>query len=121
MEESLMPSLDSEPKLKIQTAEDTIFEVGRPIADKLNLLKDCWEVGSPIKILEVTAPIMEKVLEYCEKYAQDKDKKNTDESIEQSEWDSDFINVDKETLFELALVCFSFIVYTNIVCLPFDC
>lgn len=105
--------------IKIQTSDETNFEVIRPIAlmsaTIKNMLEDMPEGGTEtaIPLPNVSGKIFTKIVEYCNYHLEnpapqtmdeDEDKKKesrrTDDIIP---WDADFCKVEQATLFELIL------------------
>lgn len=76
-----------------------------------NMLEDLGEPGEePIPIMNVTEPVLRKVLEWCEHHKKDPAPAAEEESDSRKrttdieEWDQKFMQVDQEMLFEIILV-----------------
>ncbi|KAJ1879214.1 hypothetical protein H4R99_002445 [Coemansia sp. RSA 1722] len=99
--------------IKLQSSDGTTFEVERSVAIQSvlikNLLEDLGESDSPIPLPNVTAKVLEKIIEYCKYHMDDppflvdeydETPKRSDDIIP---WDEKFITVDQELLFEILL------------------
>lgn len=72
-------------------------------------LSDFGESDQAIPLMNVSAPILQKVVEWCTRHRSDPPPQPEDESVSKrtddiSEWDFEFCKVDQGTLFELILV-----------------
>jgi len=97
------------------TSDNEQFRVEKVVAQRSvlikNMLEDVGESDHPIPLPNVTAPVLKKVLEYCDHHQTDPlptgDEPSADESRKRttdiSEWDQKFITVDQEMLFEIIL------------------
>nr|CCG34070.1 SCF ubiquitin ligase [uncultured eukaryote] len=103
---------NSNATVKLESSDDTVFEVPREIAEMSvtvkHMLEDIDPSGedNPIPLPNVTGKILQKVIEYCKYHHEHpdapsdekKDEKRTDDIIP---WDKEFCDVDQPTLFEL--------------------
>ncbi|OMJ19842.1 E3 ubiquitin ligase complex SCF subunit sconC [Smittium culicis] len=98
----------------VLTASDgQTFTVDRAVAQQSLLIKsmleDIGDSNDPIPIPNVTAEVLKKVIEYCDYHKNDEPQTTTEDDTVGSgnsaidAWDSEFINVDQEMLFELLL------------------
>ncbi|KAK4985056.1 hypothetical protein LTR66_008289 [Elasticomyces elasticus] len=75
-----------------------------------NMIDDLGDPGQePIPIMNVSEPVLRKVLEWCEHHRKDPPASNDDDadnrkkSTDIEEWDQKFMQVDQEMLFEIIL------------------
>lgn len=89
--------------IKLSTSDNQEFSIEKEIAIQSillkNLIEDFGESDNTIPLPNITGPIMQKVIEWCEYHKNDC--VENEEKI--NEWDNNFVNVDQETLFELIL------------------
>jgi len=111
-------------KVKLQSSDDHEFEVDFELIKKSVTLKNMLEdIGEgedmPIPLPNITANILEKVIEYLEHHKNDPSPNDDDENKEEKEekeekkddkrtdnideWDTNFMKVDQATIFELIL------------------
>ncbi|PWN94868.1 E3 ubiquitin ligase SCF complex, Skp subunit [Tilletiopsis washingtonensis] len=98
----------------LSTSDNEQFTVEKDVAERSTLIKNMMEDLSegedmPIPLVNVSANVLKKVLEYCSHHradapppaddAEESRKRTTDIS----EWDAKFIQVDQEMLFEIIL------------------
>lgn len=95
--------------------EPKVFEVPKEVAEMSltvkNMIDDVGDGGVPdvpIPLPNVSAKILEKVIQYCDHHhkhptPQSDDKKDEKRTDDISAWDSEFCRVDQATLFELIL------------------
>ncbi|PWN35323.1 putative negative regulator sulfur controller-3 [Meira miltonrushii] len=100
--------------VQLSTSDNEIFNVDRDVAERSVLLKTMLDdlpeaEENPIPLSNVSSNVLKKVLEYCAHHRGDP-APPTDESEESrkrttdiGDWDSKFINVDQEMLFEIIL------------------
>ncbi|KAJ4834531.1 SKP1-like protein 1A [Turnera subulata] len=96
-------------KITLKSSDGETFEVDQVVALESQTIKHMIEddcVDNEIPLPNVTSKILAKVIEYCKKHveeaAADKDKdKSSDEALKN--WDTDFVKVDQNTLFDLIL------------------
>jgi S-phase kinase-associated protein 1 len=77
-----------------------------------NLIEDLMDeaLNNPIPIPNVNDPVLRKVLEWCDHHRNDAvqtaddDNDNRKKTTDIDEWDSKFMQVDQEMLFEIILV-----------------
>ncbi|KAL1917151.1 uncharacterized protein VTP21DRAFT_4807 [Calcarisporiella thermophila] len=93
----------------LKSQEGTEFTIDRDIAEKSvllrNMLEDIGESDAAIPLPNVSAPILEKVIEYNthHRHTIQQEDESRLRSDDIDEWDSNFCNVDQGTLFELIL------------------
>ncbi|KAI9203114.1 E3 ubiquitin ligase complex SCF subunit sconC [Polychytrium aggregatum] len=104
-------------KIHLTSQDSVSFTVDRQVAERSMLLKnmldDIGESDTPIPLPNVSGKILDKVISYCEHHkedppvvhdeerdAYDPAKKRVDDT---DEWDSTFIQVDNDQLFEIIL------------------
>jgi len=107
--------MSSTQTVKLESADDQIFEVPRNIAEMSVTVKHMLEdidpssdADNPIPLPNVQSKILSKVIDYCKYHNEHpdapsdekKDEKRTDDIIP---WDKEFCDVDQPTLFELIL------------------
>ncbi|KAJ4916237.1 SKP1-like protein 4 [Raphanus sativus] len=101
-------------KIILKSSDGESFEVDEAVALESQTIKhmvedDCVADGIPLP--NVTSVILAKVIEYCKKHvdaaaeaeAGDKDIYGNTEDTELKKWDTEFVNVDQPTLFDLIL------------------
>ncbi|KAK3302266.1 Skp1 family, dimerization domain-containing protein [Chaetomium strumarium] len=108
-------SADKNQKLVLTSNEGTNIEVDRVVAERSMLIKNLIEdlmdeaLNNPIPIPNVNDPVLRKVLEWCEHHRNDAvqtaddDNDNRKKTTDIDEWDSKFMQVDQEMLFEIIL------------------
>ncbi|OMO97849.1 SKP1 component [Corchorus olitorius] len=93
-------------KILLQSSDGETFEVEEAVAVESQTIKHMIEDGcadTEIPLPNVTSQTLSKVLEYCKKHveaAADKEKKPEDDM---KAWDTEFMKVDQNTLFDLIL------------------
>ena len=102
----------TEVRLKLVSAEGTIYEIEESVACKSQLIKNMVEdAGSSeeIPLPNVKSEILEKVIEYCRHY-KDSSPQEIDKPLKSAilqdilpSWDAIFVEFDQEILFELIL------------------
>ncbi|KAK4236828.1 E3 ubiquitin ligase complex SCF subunit scon-3 [Achaetomium macrosporum] len=102
-------------KITLTSNEGTNIEVDRVVAERSMLIKNLIEdlqdeaLNNPIPIPNVNDPVLRKVLEWCEHHRNDAvqtaddDNDNRKKTTDIDEWDSKFMQVDQEMLFEIIL------------------
>ncbi|CAH3133334.1 unnamed protein product [Porites lobata] len=103
------------PYIKLQSSDGEIFEVDveaaktsvilGPMVEDLGMGKDDDE---PVRLPNVNAAILAKVIKWAEKHKDDPPPPDDDENKEKrtddiDPWDQEFLKVDQGTLFELIL------------------
>ncbi|GAA5965148.1 hypothetical protein JCM5350_004047 [Sporobolomyces pararoseus] len=99
--------------VKLVSSDNEEFEVEKDVATRSvlvkNMLEDVGESDHPIPLPNVSASVLKKVLEWCEHHKKDPEPLAEDiddarrKTTEISDWDSKFIQVDQEMLFEIIL------------------
>ncbi|XP_074275679.1 SKP1-like protein 1A [Silene latifolia] len=103
-------------KIMLKSSDNEDFEVEEAVALQSQTIKhmiedDCADNAIPLP--NVTAKILAKVIEYCKKHVEDGDNKNSSDTYtpsitnssndELNKWDTEFMKVDHDTLFDLIL------------------
>ena len=106
------------PSIKLQSSDGETFPVDVDIARQSvtirTMLKDLGMEGDGEEVVplpNVNAAILKKVIQWCTYHKDDPPPPEDDENKEKrtddiSSWDSDFLKVDKGTLFELILAAY---------------
>lgn len=108
-------SSSSEKMITLKSSDGDLFEVEESVAVESQTIKHLIEddcANSVIPLLNVSSKILSKVIEYCRKHvesaasaaaaaAPDNDKSG-EEALKT--WDTEFIRVDQNTLFDIILV-----------------
>ncbi|KAJ9627223.1 hypothetical protein H2203_003685 [Taxawa tesnikishii (nom. ined.)] len=108
-----MSSTDDQ-KVLLTSSDNVTIETERAIAERSMLIKNMLEdLGNPgeeaIPIMNVSEPVLRKVLEWCEHHKKDPapttddDADNRKKTTDIEEWDQKFMQVDQEMLFEIIL------------------
>ncbi|XP_021771056.1 SKP1-like protein 1A [Chenopodium quinoa] len=99
-------SSSSNKKVILRSSDKETFNVDEKAAmlsqTIKNMIEDLGDNTDPIPLHNVTSKILAKVIEYCNKHAND-DNSESSNNDELKQWDKDFLNVDQETLFDLIL------------------
>ncbi|WAQ88480.1 hypothetical protein PtA15_9A607 [Puccinia triticina] len=95
------------------TSDGEQFTIDREVAIRSvlikNMIEDVGESDNPIPLPNVSASVLKKVIEWCEHHKKDPEPSTEDpddarkRATEISDWDTKFINVDQEMLFEIIL------------------
>ncbi|KAH9816806.1 Skp1 family, dimerization domain-containing protein [Melampsora americana] len=95
------------------TSDNEQFTVEREVAIRSvlikNMIEDVGESDNPIPLPNVSASVLKKVIEWCEHHKKDPEPSAEDpddarkRATEIGEWDTKFIAVDQEMLFEIIL------------------
>ncbi len=88
-----------QPKVSLKSSDEQEFSIDQNVAEQSVLLKNMLEdvegaVEHAIPLPNVTGKVLQKVIDYCEKHVS---------TTELEEWDSEYINVDEDFLFEIIL------------------
>jgi len=92
-------------KITLKSSDGETFKISKMVALESQVIKhmieeDCANDAIPLQ--DVTANILEMVIEYCKKHVDaSSDEKPSEEDLEN--WDAEFVKVDQGTLFELIL------------------
>ncbi|KAK0546338.1 hypothetical protein OC846_005311 [Tilletia horrida] len=100
-------------QIQFTTSDKESFTLDRDIAERSILIKqmleDIGDTSGPIPLVSVSGPVFKKIVEYCTHHradppapvdAEEEQRKRTTDI---SDWDSKFIQVDQEMLFEIIL------------------
>ncbi|KAK4053484.1 hypothetical protein OIV83_001651 [Microbotryomycetes sp. JL201] len=100
-------------KVILTTSDNEQFKVEPEVATRSvlikNMIEDVGESDQPIPLPNVSSNVLKKVLEWCEHHKNDPEPIAEDlddtrrKTTEISDWDSKFIQVDQEMLFEIIL------------------
>ncbi|KUI59334.1 E3 ubiquitin ligase complex SCF subunit scon-3 [Cytospora mali] len=87
-----------------------------PVAERSILIKNLIEdlgletaLAQPVPLPNVSQPVLEKIIEWCEHHrndpppTQDEDSESRKKTTEIDEWDQKYMQVDQEMLFEIIL------------------
>ncbi|KAM0013571.1 putative S-phase kinase-associated protein [Helianthus debilis subsp. tardiflorus] len=100
--------MSSQKTIVLKSSDGETFEVEEVVALESQTIKHMIEddcANTTIPLPNVTSMIISKVIEYCKKHvesAKNEDKKTAEEDLKV--FDSEFVKVDKDTLFDLILV-----------------
>ncbi|CEH17781.1 s-phase kinase-associated protein 1a-like protein [Ceraceosorus bombacis] len=97
----------------LTTSDNEQFTVEKDVAERSALIKNMMEDiegdDMPIPLVNVSANVLKKVLEYCSHHrgdpppSDDANEESRKRTTDISEWDAKFIQVDQEMLFEIIL------------------
>merc|ERR1712032_1013520 len=104
---------DGSELLKLKSSHGEIFEVEPEVACMSTLIKNMVDdsgTDEEIPLPNVKTAILSKVIDYC-KYHKDKPPEEIQKPLKStnlmecgvSEWDSEYVNIEQEVLFELIL------------------
>mmetsp|Transcript_16350 Transcript_16350/g.19615 ORF Transcript_16350/g.19615 Transcript_16350/m.19615 type:complete len:158 (+) Transcript_16350:3-476(+) len=98
----------AEEKVVLRSSDEEMFEVDQEVAKQSTMIRNMIEdagIDCPVPLSNVTSKILAMVVEYCSYHVNaskiDDSKKTPKEDIDA--WDTEFVKVDKATLFELIL------------------
>lgn len=107
-------TMSSGRKITLKSSDGEIFEVDEAVALESQTIKhmiedDCADSGIPLP--NVNSKILSKVIEYCKKHVESPKPEDRTGSVDDDlkTWDSEFVKVDQATLFDLILVCSSYL------------
>ncbi|KAJ1972188.1 hypothetical protein H4R33_007119 [Dimargaris cristalligena] len=100
----------------LKSGDEKLFQVPRNVASKSALISSMLETApnetEPIPVKNVQSPVLEKIIEYCTKHANDdpEDDEDSDDemdgplrSTDIDPWDLKFIDVGMEMLYEIIM------------------
>ncbi|KAJ0116428.1 hypothetical protein N8I77_008228 [Diaporthe amygdali] len=103
-------------RLQLKCNDGGIVPVDLPVAERSILLKNLIEdlgleaaTTQPVPLPNVTQPVLEKIVEWCNHHrndplpTQDDDSESRKKTTEIDEWDQKYMQVDQEMLFEIIL------------------
>ncbi|MFS8025382.1 putative S-phase kinase-associated protein [Helianthus anomalus] len=99
--------MSSQKTIVLKSSDGETFEVEEVVALESQTIKHMIEddcANTTIPLPNVTSMIISMVIEYCKKHvelAKNEDKKTAEEDLKN--FDSEFVKVDKDTLFDLIL------------------
>ncbi|KAF5778544.1 putative S-phase kinase-associated protein [Helianthus annuus] len=99
--------MSSQKTIVLKSSDGETFEVEEVVALESQTIKHMIEddcANTTIPLPNVTSKIISMVIEYCKKHvdsAKNEDKKTAEEDLKN--FDSEFVKVDKDTLFDLIL------------------
>mmetsp|Transcript_56590 Transcript_56590/g.127701 ORF Transcript_56590/g.127701 Transcript_56590/m.127701 type:complete len:164 (+) Transcript_56590:101-592(+) len=99
--------------LKLKSSQGEVFEVDQEVASMSTLIKNMVDdsgTDEEIPLPNVKTAILSKVIDYC-KYHKDNPPEEIQKPLKSinliecgvSEWDSEYVSIDQEVLFELIL------------------
>ncbi|KAH6813184.1 hypothetical protein C2S51_022202 [Perilla frutescens var. frutescens] len=91
----------TEKVTRLITSDGHVFSVEEAVFVEMQAIHRLLPAGGDITIpiSQITGEILAKVIDYCRKHVDHKLNRLRDEEI--SAWDSDFVDVDEKTLFDL--------------------
>ncbi|XP_073047441.1 SKP1-like protein 1B [Primulina eburnea] len=103
--------MSSKKMIKMKSSEGDMFEVEELVAMESQTIRHMVEddcADSVIPLPNVASNILAKVIEYCRRHAQTPPKADTDvlgmmADSELNQFDTEFVRVDQDTLFDLIL------------------
>lgn len=94
----------STKKITLKSSDGETFVIEKEVAIKSQTIKNLIEDvvdHDGIPISEVTGMILAKVIEYCKKHVEAESSDGNPSDDELKKWDTEFVKVDKPTLFAL--------------------
>lgn len=112
-----MASIDrNTAQLTMKTNDNGQVTCDIPVAERSILIKNLIEdlgletaLAQPVPLPNVSQPVLEKIIEWCEHHrndpppTQDDDSESRKKTTEIDEWDQKYMQVDQEMLFEIIL------------------
>ncbi|XP_073286269.1 SKP1-like protein 1B [Primulina huaijiensis] len=103
--------MSSKKMIKLKSSEGDMFEVEELVAMESQTIRHMIEddcADSVIPLPNVASNILAKVIEYCKRHVQTSSKADTDvlgmmADSELNQFDTEFVRVDQDTLFDLML------------------
>lgn len=106
----------SSVKITLKANDSSLHPVDHDVAIRSLLIKNMIEdlgmdmaTGEPVPLPNVSGPVLEKILEWCEHHRNDppptadEDTESRKKTTEIDEWDQKYMQVDQEMLFEIIL------------------
>ncbi|XP_031488743.1 SKP1-like protein 1A [Nymphaea colorata] len=99
----------------LKASDGVVYEVEETVAKMLQMLSpliDDADLENAIPLHNVTGKILGKVLDYCKKHTEEEAPEDLPEEDDMShmtkkhameKWDAEYVDVDRETLFEIVL------------------
>ena len=100
--------MSSVKKVTLKSSDGEIFEVEETVAMESQTIKSLIEddcANNAIPLPNVTSHILSLVIQYCKEHTSSSDSKSSESNEELKAWDTQFINVDLNVLFDLIMVC----------------
>ena len=100
--------MSSVKKVTLKSSDGEIFEVEETVAMESQTIKSLIEddcANNAIPLPNVTSHILSLVIQYCKEHTSSSDSKSSKSNEELKAWDTQFINVDLNVLFDLIMVC----------------
>jgi S-phase kinase-associated protein 1 len=103
---------DSSKKIKLKSIDGDVFEVDYDVAVMSKTIQDVIEtypnIGHtedciPLSASVVGSKILAKIIEYCKKHNEEFDMSESDDEYLIEDWDAEFVELDRETLYDLLL------------------
>ncbi|ROW12709.1 hypothetical protein VMCG_00605 [Cytospora schulzeri] len=112
-----MASIDrNSAQITMKTNDNGQVTCDIPVAERSILIKNLIEdlgietaLAQPVPLPNVSQPVLEKIIEWCEHHrndpppTQDDDSESRKKTTEIDEWDQKYMQVDQEMLFEIIL------------------
>ncbi|ROV98886.1 hypothetical protein VSDG_03740 [Cytospora chrysosperma] len=112
-----MASIDrNTAQITMKTNDNGQVTCDIPVAERSILIKNLIEdlgletaLAQPVPLPNVSQPVLEKIIEWCEHHrndpppTQDDDSESRKKTTEIDEWDQKYMQVDQEMLFEIIL------------------
>ncbi|XP_030944203.1 SKP1-like protein 1B [Quercus lobata] len=98
--------MSSVKKVTLKSSDGEIFEVEETVAMESQTIKsliedDCADNAIPLP--NVTSRILSLVIQYCKEHTSSSDSNSSKSNEELKAWDTQFINVDQNVLFDLIM------------------
>ena len=100
--------MSSVKKVTLKSSDGEIFEVEETVAMESQTIKSLIEddcANNTIPLPNVTSRILSLVIQYCKEHTSSSDSNSSKSNEELKAWDTQFINVDQNVLFDLIMVC----------------
>ncbi|KAK4562239.1 hypothetical protein RGQ29_004914 [Quercus rubra] len=98
--------MSSVKKVTLKSSDGEIFEVEETVAMESQTIKSLIEddcANNAIPLPNVTSHILSLVIQYCKEHTSSSDSKSSESNEELKAWDTQFINVDLNVLFDLIM------------------
>ena len=101
-------------KFVLQASDGTTHEVSRAVIEQSNMLKnmvgDLDEFQTSVQTIPlktISAPVLQKIIDYCEHHKDDPPRTAADDELQRREeidaWDNQFLALDHGTLFDVII------------------
>ncbi|XP_050262234.1 SKP1-like protein 1B [Quercus robur] len=98
--------MSSLKKVTLKSSDGEIFEVEETVAMESQTIKSLIEddcANNTIPLPNVTSRILSLVIQYCKEHTSSSDSNSSKSNEELKAWDTQFINVDQNVLFDLIM------------------